>query len=102
MTQKYLGMSLGFDEKSADVRIAQYKTGTRSPKNNYINSLADTLGVAPQALIVPNIENFEGLMHTLFALEDIHGFKINCFDGELCVSLKEFDNPSYPALYDNF
>ena len=102
MTQKYLGISLGFDEKSADVRIAQYETGTRSPKDNYINSLADTLGVAPQALTIPNIENFEGLMHTLFALEDIYGFKINCIDGELCVSLKKFDNPSYPELYDHF
>lgn len=34
MTQKYLGVRLGFDEKSADVRIAQYESGTRSPKDN--------------------------------------------------------------------
>ncbi len=32
MTQKYLGMALGFPEKSADVRLAQYETGSRSPK----------------------------------------------------------------------
>ena len=44
MTQKYLGVRLGFDEKSADVRIAQYESGTRSPKDNYIALLADTLG----------------------------------------------------------
>ena len=25
MTQKYLGMALGFPEKSADVRLAQYE-----------------------------------------------------------------------------
>ena len=30
MTQKYLGMSLGFPEKSADVRLAQYETGSVS------------------------------------------------------------------------
>ena len=52
MTQKYLGVRLGFDEKSADVRIAQYESGTRSPKDNYIALLADTLGVSPLALLM--------------------------------------------------
>ena len=32
MTQKYLGRALGFPEKSADVRLAQYETGSRTPK----------------------------------------------------------------------
>ena len=32
MTQKYLGTAVGFPEKSADVRLAQYESGTRSPK----------------------------------------------------------------------
>lgn len=32
MTQKFLGMQVGFPEKSADVRLAQYETGTRTPK----------------------------------------------------------------------
>ena len=26
MTQKYLGLAIGFPEKSADVRMAQYET----------------------------------------------------------------------------
>ena len=30
MTQKYLGMQVGFPEKSADVRLAQYETGTET------------------------------------------------------------------------
>ena len=98
MTQKYLGVRLGFDEKSADVRIAQYESGTRSPKDNYIALLADTLGVSPLALSVPNIDSYDGLMHTLFALEDIYGFKITNIDGEICLSLKKFDNPSYRQI----
>ena len=102
MTQKYLGARLGFDEKSADVRIAQYESGTRSPKDNYLALLAETLGVSPLALSVPNIDSYDGLMHTLFALEDIYGFKITNIDGEICLSLKKFDNPSYPQLFDNF
>lgn len=32
MTQKYLGLQLGFPDKSADVRMAQYETGSRTPK----------------------------------------------------------------------
>ena len=31
MTQKYLGMALGFPEKSADVRLAVQETGSRTP-----------------------------------------------------------------------
>ncbi len=102
MTQKYLGICLGFDEKSADVRIAQYESNTRCPKDNYLALLADTLGVSPLALSVPNIDSYDGLMHTLFALEDIYSFKITNIDGEICLSLKKLDNPSYPQLFDNF
>lgn len=102
MTQKYLGAELGFDDKSADVRIAQYESGTRTPKDNYVAQLADTLGVAPQALTVPNIDSYDGLMHTLFALEDIYGIKISEIDGELCLNLKKVNNPSYPQLLGNF
>ena len=32
MTQKYLGQMAGFPERSADIRMAQYESGTRSPK----------------------------------------------------------------------
>ena len=35
-TQKYLGQQLGFSESQADVRIAQYEKGARSPKENYL------------------------------------------------------------------
>ena len=48
------------------------------------------------------MRGYDGLMHTLFALEDIYGFKITNIDGEICLSLKKFDNPSYPQLFDNF
>lgn len=102
MTQKYVGARLGFDEKSADVRVAQYESGARSPKDNYLGLLADTFDVSPLALSVPNIDSYDGLMHTLFALEDIYGLKISNIDGELCLNLKKFDNPSYLQLLDNF
>ena len=33
MTQKELGIAIGFEEKSADIRIAQYESNTRTPKD---------------------------------------------------------------------
>ena len=85
MTQKYLGMMLGFPEKSADVRLAQYETGTRTPKAELTASLANILDVSPQALAVPDIDSYIGLMHTLFTLEDRYGLQIDEADGAVCL-----------------
>ena len=41
ITQKYLGMVVGFPERSADVRMAQYETGSRTPKADLTKTLAD-------------------------------------------------------------
>ena len=87
MTQKYLGMSLGFPEKSADVRLAQYETGSRTPKADLTVALAEVLDVSPHALSVPDIDSYVGLMHTLFTLEDNYGLKISEMDGEVCLKV---------------
>ena len=85
MTQRYLGMLVGFPEKSADVRLAQYETGARTPKAALTASIATALGVSPQALSVPDIDSYTGLMHTLFALEDLYGLTIDEADGDVCL-----------------
>ena len=87
MTQKYLGMAVGFPERSADVRLAQYETGARTPKADMTNALAHTLDVSPLALSVPDIDSYQGLMHTLFTLEDRYGLKIDEADGEVCLKI---------------
>lgn len=89
MTQKYLGMLVGFPERSADVRLAQYETGSRKPKAELTAALAQTLDVAPQALDIPDIDSQIGLMHTLFALEDIYGLTISETDGEVCLKISK-------------
>lgn len=63
------------------------------------NELANIFGVAPQALNLPNIDNYEALLHTLFAIEDIYGLTINTLDDELCLTL-DHENSSYFAMYD--
>lgn len=73
MTQKYLGHVVGFPEKTADIRMAQYESGSRTPKADLTNTLAQVFEVSPQALTVPDIDSYIGLMHTLFTLEDIYG-----------------------------
>lgn len=89
MTQKFLGTQIGFPEKSADVRLAQYESGTRTPKADITAALAQALDVAPQALTVPDIDSQIGLMHTLFALEDIYGVTIDKINGEICLRICE-------------
>ena len=40
MTMKELGMAVGFDENSADVRIAQYENNSRKPKEELLRKIA--------------------------------------------------------------
>ena len=89
MTQKYLGMLVGFPERSADVRLAQYETSSRKPKAELTAALAQALDVAPQALDIPDIDSQIGLMHTLFALKDIYGLTISETDGEVCLKISK-------------
>ena len=86
MTQKYLGTVVGFPEKTADIRMAQYESGSRTPKADLTESLAGVLGVSPLALSVPDIDSYNGLMHTLFTLEDRYGLTIE--KGEDGVSMR--------------
>lgn len=76
MTQRYLGTVVGFPEKTADIRMAQYESGSRTPKTDLTNKLAEVFDISPQALSVPDIDSYIGLMHTLFTLEDRYGLTV--------------------------
>ena len=102
MTQKFLGMSVGFPEKTADIRMAQYESGTRTPKADLTNSLASALQVSPSALNVPDIENYNGIMHTLFAMEDLYGLRIDKLDGEVCIRLDKGNGTEYITMTELF
>ena len=102
MTQKWLGMAVGFPEKTADIRMAQYESGTRTPKADLTNKLAEVLEVAPEALDIPNIENYNGVMHTLFALEDIYGLRIDKLSDEVCISLDKDNDTEFLTMLEMF
>ena len=100
MTQKYLGMMVGFPERSADIRLAQYESETRTPKAEITEKLASVLDVSTKAIDLPDIDSYIGLMHTFFALEDRYGLKIGEIDGELCLRLDKTKGMEYQNMFE--
>lgn len=47
LTQKELGLLMGYSEKTADVRIAQYEKNARTPNAETTAKLAEVLKVSP-------------------------------------------------------
>ena len=96
MTQKQLGEILGFLGKTSDVRMAQYESEARTPKQDLVKEMANIFDVSPQAITVPEIDSYIGLMHTLFALEDMYGLKIGEIDGEVVSAV--WTSPTIPPI----
>ena len=95
LTMKDLGQLLGFPAKSADVRIVQYVNNSRKPKADLTKAMAKIFGVVPEALTVPDIDSFFGLMHTLFTLEDVYGLTVDRIDDTVCLHLdKNISKPN--------
>lgn len=85
LTRRRLGTKVGFPEKSAETRMAQYELGIRTPRPELTEVLAEALGVSPQALTVPDIDSLTGVAHTLFVLEDIYGLTVDRENGRACL-----------------
>lgn len=88
-TQKELGVAADFNEKSADVRIAQYESGKRTPKGDIIPAIAHALNINILALATPATSSYYGLMHTFFELEDKYGLRISKVDGRIYLKFAE-------------
>ena len=93
-TQRELGCKMGFSERTADVRVAQYESGKRTPKEEMVRGMAGLLDVLPEAMSVPDIDTYLGLMHTLFALEDNYGLTVTVLDGQVCLK-QDLNHPKY-------
>ena len=66
----------------------------------YLNALAEVFEVSPQALAVPDIDSYIGLLHTLFAMEDIYGLYADEINGELCIRLDKSKGTTYLSMFD--
>ena len=82
LTQKDLGIAIGFDEKTADVRIAQYESGTRTPKQDMLEKIAEKLDVNYRALYEPTLYAAEDIMYTLFELDEHYRVHLHEIDDD--------------------
>ena len=70
MTQKELDIAIGFDEKRADIRVAQYESNTGTPKEGLLRKIAEVLEVDFRSLCEPTLYATEDIMHSLFELDE--------------------------------
>ena len=71
MTQKQLGIAVGFPENTADVRIAQYKTNARMPREELLKKIAQVLGVQKEILTVPVLSKAKELSAAFFWMNEM-------------------------------
>ena len=71
LTQKQLGMAVGFSENCADVSIAQYETNARTPREDLIKELATILGVSKEILTVPILSSAKEYAATSFWMNEL-------------------------------
>lgn len=71
LTQKQLGMAVGFSESTADVRIAQYESNARTPRKDLINELAKILSVSNEILTVPVLSESNEFSAAFFWMHEL-------------------------------
>ena len=76
---KELGMMVGFDEKTADVRIAQYESSARTPKKDMRDKLAKALEINPRYFYDSDLYSVEDIMFLLFELDGVHKLELTPF-----------------------
>lgn len=96
-TQKYLGELLGFSDKTCDVRVAQYESGDRIPKDAMLEKIAAIFNISPGTLDIPNINSWARRMQIFFAMEDKYGSEIKKIDGEYYLRIEK-TYPDEPVI----
>lgn len=82
LTQKDLGIKVGFSASTADSRIRKYEKDIMAPKNDIRQKIADALDIDLSALSDINIESYEDIMQILFLFEENLGMEIERKDGK--------------------
>jgi len=97
LSQKQLAIMSGMSEPA----IRNYELGNRTPNAKQIEKISGALGISSFALANPDIESYLGVMHSLFALEDMYGLYIDEIDGIMCLRLDKH-NRSFHEFFDRF
>lgn len=82
MTQKELGMKIGFSASTTDSRIRKYEGDLMAPKSEIRNKLVQALDVDPSALSDIDIRSIEDVVRTFFFMEEYLGFEIESFNSD--------------------
>ena len=61
-TLRSLGIAIGLNEKTADIRMAQYEAGDRTPKEEMLIGLSAVLGTEPEYLLTYHTESEEHII----------------------------------------
>lgn len=93
MTQKELGIKVGFSAATADSRIRKYEGDIMAPKSDIRNRLVQALDVDPSALSNIAIQSDEDVMQVLFYFSEILDMDIERTDGKFYLS--------FPVNQDN-
>lgn len=101
LTQRELGLMLGFSERTADVRISQYESNLKTPRPEMLAEIAKALNVNVAALVAPDISSSDRIIQTLFMLEDELGFFIDKENGYYCLGLN-CNHPRYQEMLEFF
>ena len=89
MTQKELGLAIGFSAATADSRIRKYERNVMAPKQDIRLRLAQVLDVDISALSDIDIRDEEDILQTLFLFEEFYGMEIERNEDKTTLS---FDN----------
>lgn len=76
LTQAEFGIALGFDAKNAAVRVAQYESNYRAPKEDMINQMADILNANPAMIRSYSDISEDSIFISLFWLEEEKGYDV--------------------------
>ena len=76
MTQKQLGLLCGFSESTADVRIRQYESNTKAPKQDTLMLIAEALKVSYISIKNYDLGAAEDILETLFWLDTQNGIDL--------------------------
>ena len=76
ITQPDFGTALGFDAKNAAIRISQYESNYRVPKDDMVNTMAEILQCSPIAIRGYSDIPEETIMESLFWLEEEKGYDV--------------------------
>jgi len=100
LTQKELGLLMGYEKNTASARIFQYESGVRNPTEETLIKLANIFGISRYVFEVQDLTSELVLIHVLFELENIWDIDIKQIDSYFTMEFEDVEAVS-PALFDH-